>query len=97
MPNCCVCDVSCQVLPSHQLIQEISELAEIIYNLGISSYQSRILLTFLPDTSAHQMFNFFVGWRSNISKVFGFTKGNTDSPPNVTGVILGTYVAEATQ
>jgi hypothetical protein len=29
--------------------------------------------------------------------VFGFTGGNTDSPKNVTEVILGMYVAEATQ
>jgi hypothetical protein len=30
-------------------------------------------------------------------KVFGLTGGSTDSPKNVNGVILGTYVAEVTQ
>ncbi len=30
-------------------------------------------------------------------KVFGFTGGNTDSLKNVTGIILGTFVAEVTQ
>jgi hypothetical protein len=34
---------------------------------------------------------------SNILKVFGLSRGNTDFPKNVTGVILGTYVAEAAQ
>ncbi len=61
----CVCDVSCQASPSRQLVQKISKLAEIIHNLGISTHQSRKLLTFLPDTSTHRMFTFFVKWRSN--------------------------------
>jgi hypothetical protein len=46
------------------LVQVISELAEIIYNLGISTNQSRKLLTFLPDTSARQELHIFIGQRS---------------------------------
>ncbi len=51
--------MSCQASHLHQLVQEISKLAEVIYNLGISTHQGRKLLTFLPGMSAHQMFNFF--------------------------------------
>jgi hypothetical protein len=44
-----------------------------------------------------QIYSSLQKYLSNILRVFGFTGGNTDSPKNVAGVILGTYVAEATQ
>jgi hypothetical protein len=60
---CSVFDVSCQASCLRQLLQEISELTEII---GISTNQSRKLFTFLPDTSARQKLHIFIGGRSKI-------------------------------
>jgi hypothetical protein len=74
MTNRCVCDVSCQASHLCQLVREISKLAEIIYNLGISTHQSRKLFTFLPDTSAHQMFHIFIGRRSKYIRDGIFSK-----------------------
>jgi hypothetical protein len=64
MTDRCICDVSCQVSHWPQLVQEISELAEIINCLGIGTNQSRKLFTFLPDMSARQKLHIFIGQRS---------------------------------
>ncbi len=58
-------DVSCQASRLRQLVQEISKFREIIYDLGISTNQSRKLLLFLLYTSARQKVNFSVGQRSS--------------------------------
>jgi hypothetical protein len=72
MTNCCVCDLSCQVLHLHQLVQKISKLTEIVAYLGISTNQNRKLFTFFPDMSARRKLLIFIGRRSTTasSKIY---------------------------